>query len=131
MRSVGILGATGEVGQKFILSLQDHPWFRVEELYASSRSAGKTYGEALRYGREDSRWFYSQEPKKEILEMEVKDLEEVGGRVSFFFSALPSEVALEVEGRVAREKPVVSTASAFRYFEDSFTSPPSTSPRPP
>ncbi|TDA33058.1 MAG: aspartate-semialdehyde dehydrogenase [Hadesarchaea archaeon] len=121
MRSVGILGATGEVGQKFILSLQDHPWFRVEELYASSRSAGKTYGEALRYGREDSRWFYSQEPKKEILEMEVKDLEEIGGRVSFFFSALPSEVALEVEGRVAREKPVVSTASAFRYFEDSFT----------
>jgi len=53
--------------------------------------------------------------------MEVKDLEEIGGRVSFFFSALPSEVALEVEGRVAREKPVVSTASAFRYFEDSFT----------
>jgi len=41
MRSVGILGATGEVGQKFILSLQDHPWFRVEELYASSRSAGE------------------------------------------------------------------------------------------
>lgn len=121
MRSVAILGATGEVGQKFVLSLQDHPWFRIEELYASSRSAGKTYAEALGYGGEGSRWFYRQQPKREILEMEVKDLEEIGGGVSFFFSALPSEVALEVEGKVAREKPVVSTASAYRYFEDSFT----------
>ncbi|MEM2978139.1 MAG: aspartate-semialdehyde dehydrogenase family protein [Candidatus Hadarchaeales archaeon] len=121
MRSVAILGATGEVGQKFILSLQDHPWFRVEELYASARSAGRTYAEALGYGREGSRWFYREQPKPEILEMEVKSLEEIGNEASFFFSALPSEVALEIEGKVAKEKPVVSTASAYRYFEDSFT----------
>jgi aspartate-semialdehyde dehydrogenase len=119
--SVGLLGATGEVGQKFVLCLQDHPWFEVTELYASPKSAGKTYAEALGLGTSACRWFLKQTPKPEILELKVQNLEHVRKDVDLFFSALPSEVALEVEGRVAAEKPVVSTASAYRYFEDSFT----------
>ena len=46
---VGILGATGEVGQKFVVNLQNHPWFEIRELYASERSAGLTYGGAVGY----------------------------------------------------------------------------------
>lgn len=119
---VGILGATGEVGQKFILNLQDHPWFEITELYASKKSAGRSYAEALGFGTDSSRWFHRETPRDEILELEVLDLEESPkGEADFFFSALPSEVALEAEGKVAKEKPVVSTASAYRYFEDSFT----------
>jgi aspartate-semialdehyde dehydrogenase len=119
--SVGLLGATGEVGQKFVLCLQDHPWFEVTELYASPKSAGKTYAEALGLGTSACRWFLKQTPKPEILELKVQNLEDVRKDVDLFFSALPSEVALEVEGKVAAERPVVSTASAYRYFEDSFT----------
>jgi aspartate-semialdehyde dehydrogenase len=119
--SVGLLGATGEVGQKFVLCLQDHPWFEIAELYASAKSAGKTYAEALGLGTSACRWFLKQAPKPEILELKVQNLENIRKDVDLFFSALPSEVALEVEGRAAAEKPVVSTASAYRYFEDSFT----------
>ena len=119
--SVGLLGATGEVGQKFVLCLQDHPWFEITELYASPKSAGKTYAEALGFGTESCRWFLKKKPKPEILELKVQSLEKIRKDVDFFFSALPSEVALEVEGKVAAERPVVSTASAYRYFEDSFT----------
>jgi aspartate-semialdehyde dehydrogenase len=120
--SVGILGATGEVGQKFVVNLGNHPWFEVGALYASEKSAGKSYAEALNYGTESSRWFVKKEPDKKILNMEVLDVRNAAeGEVNFFFSALPSETALEIEGKIAKEKPVVSTASAYRYFEDSFT----------
>jgi aspartate-semialdehyde dehydrogenase len=119
--SVGILGATGEVGQKFVLCLQNHPWFEITELYASPKSAGKTYAEALGLGTDSCRWFLKEKPKPEVLELRVKSLENIQTNVDFFFSALPSDVALEVEGKVAAEKPVISTASAYRYFEDSFT----------
>jgi len=119
---VAILGATGEVGQKFVVNLQKHPWFEVVELYASSRSAGRSYADALGYGGEESRWFLKESPDKRILDIEVGDVNSASTKnVALFFSALPSEVALEVEGKIAREKPVVSTASAFRYFDDSFT----------
>ncbi len=119
---VAVLGATGEVGQKFVANLQEHPWFEVTELYASERSAGRSYAEALNYGEENSRWFLKEAPSRQILDITVKNVHDVrADRCDLFFSALPSETALDVEGRVAKEKPVVSTASAYRYFEDSFT----------
>ncbi|MFH1821591.1 MAG: aspartate-semialdehyde dehydrogenase [Methanobacteriota archaeon] len=119
---VGVLGATGEVGQKFVVNLQKHPWFELTALYASERSAGKSYADALGYGTENSRWFVKVAPDKRILDMNVVDVRDATkGEVSFFFSALPSETALEAEGGIAKEKPVVSTASAYRYFDDSFT----------
>ncbi|MGQ9787869.1 MAG: aspartate-semialdehyde dehydrogenase family protein [Candidatus Hadarchaeaceae archaeon] len=120
--SVGILGATGEVGQKFVINLQNHPWFAVSALFASERSAGKDYAGALGFGTEDSRWFVKAAPERKILDLEVKDVNEVrGDEADLFFSALPAETALEIEGKIAKEKPVVSTASAYRYFDDSFT----------
>jgi aspartate-semialdehyde dehydrogenase len=119
---VGILGATGEVGQKFVSNLQNHPWFDVAVLYASERSAGKSYADALNYGKENSRWFLKEAPKKEILGLKVKNISEARAEdCRLFFSALPSEVALDIEGKIAKERPVVSTASAYRYFDDSFT----------
>ena len=119
---VSLLGATGEVGQKFVVNLQNHPWFKLESLYASERSAGKSYAEALDYGRQGSRWFVKETPDKKVLDMKVLDVNKaLQGEASFFFSALPSETALEAEGKIAKEKPVVSTASAYRYFDDSFT----------
>jgi len=119
---VGVLGATGEVGQKFVMNLQNHPWFELSALFASERSAGKSYAEALGYGTEGSRWFVKVAPDKRILNMTVADVSDAAGEeIDLFFSALPSERALEIEGRIAKEKPVVSTASAYRYFDDSFT----------
>jgi len=119
---VAILGATGEVGQKFVTNLQKHPWFEITALYASEKSAGKSYADALDYGRDSSRWFVKEAPDKKILDMIVLDVRNVHAKESnMFFSALPSETALEAEGKIAKEKPVVSTASAYRYFDDSFT----------
>ncbi len=117
---VGILGATGEVGQKFVLNLQEHPWFEIVGLYASKRSAGRTYGKALNYGEETSRWFCAGEPKRDILDIQVGNVDEPDEGIDLFFSALPSEAALDVEGKIAKKKPVISTASAYRYFDDSF-----------
>lgn len=116
-----VLGATGEVGQKFVINLQRHPWFELTALYASERSAGKNYADALDYGREDSRWFCDVAPDKKILDMTILDVRNVRSEENnVFFSALPSETALEAEGNIAKKKPVVSTASAYRYFDDSF-----------
>lgn len=118
---VAVLGATGEVGQKFVINLQRHPWFELTALYASERSAGKKYADALNYGRENSRWFCKEVPSEKILDMTVWNLRNVRPEEnSLLFSALPSETALEVEGNIAKKKPVVSTASAYRYFDDSF-----------
>ncbi len=118
---VAVLGATGEVGQKFVLNLQKHPWFELTALYASERSADRTYADALNYGMENSRWFCKGASSKKILDMIVRNLSNVRPEEnSLFFSALPSETALGVEGNIAMEKPVVSTASAYRYFDDSF-----------
>lgn len=119
--SVGLLGATGEVGQKFVVNLQKHPWFELAALYASEKSAGKSYADALEYDSEKSRWFVKGIPDKKILNMKVVDVRDaIKENVDFFFSALPSETALETEGKIAKEKPVISTASAYRYFDDSF-----------
>jgi len=119
---VAVVGATGEVGQKFVVSLQTHPWFEIAALYASEKSAGKTYADALGYGSENSRWFCKEKPGRKVLDMTVLDSGRVRlGESDLFFSALPSETALAAEGSIAKEKPVVSTASAYRYFDDSFT----------
>ena len=63
---VGILGATGSVGQKFIELLKDHPWFEIAELGASERSAGKKYSDA-------TNWIMKSGLSKEVAELEVKE----------------------------------------------------------
>ncbi|MEM2093793.1 MAG: aspartate-semialdehyde dehydrogenase [Candidatus Bathyarchaeia archaeon] len=117
---VGIVGATGVIGQQFVVALQHHPWFRIELLAASERSAGKTYIDALRDERTKAiRWFCEGWPDPEILEKTVENSSMMDlGKVSLVFSALESDVARVVEPRIAEKLPVISTASAFRYFDD-------------
>jgi aspartate-semialdehyde dehydrogenase len=114
-RKVAILGATGAVGQRFIQLLQGHPWFKVEVLAASERSAGKKYQDACN-------WTMQSDLPSEIAEMDVVncDVESVekAGNVDFVFSALPGGLAGPVESEFAALYPVFSKASAHRMDAD-------------
>lgn len=113
---VGILGATGMVGQKFITLLQGHPWFEIEVLAASNRSAGKTFQEAVK-----NRWLMKENVPK-ILENKIvmdisKDSEKIANQVDFVFCAvnMPKEDLKKLEESYARmECPVISNNSANR-----------------
>ncbi len=108
---VAVLGATGAVGQRFIKLLQNHPWFRVAEVIGSDRSAGRLYGEAVR-------WVLDEEPPTEILDLPVKPLDTAFDSL-VLFSALPKEAAYEREVQLAAAGHVVCTnASAHRMDED-------------
>ena len=120
-----VLGATGVVGQQFLVALANHPWFNVVKLIASQRSAGKRYIEAIRDESTGSIRWYCDEPLPEPFEsMIVEAFEDnilednILKDVDLVFSAVESDVAREIEPKMAREKPVISTASAFRYEED-------------
>ena len=108
---VGILGATGAVGQRFVQILADHPWFEIASLAASERSAGRPYGEACHF-------ILPGDVPDRIREMPVLPLEPgIPGKI--VFSALPADVAREVEPRFAAAGyAVCSNASAFRNEPD-------------
>ena len=114
-RKVAILGATGAVGQRFIQLLQGHPWFKIEVLAASERSAGKKYKDACN-------WTMESNMPREIAEMTVVDANvesvEKAGNVDFVFSALPGDLAGPVEAEFAALYPVFSKASAHRMEND-------------
>ena len=114
-RKVAILGATGAVGQRFIQLLRGHPWFQIEALAASERSAGKKYKDACN-------WTMQSNLPREIAEMNVVncDVESVenAGNVDFVFSALPGGLAGPVETDFAALYPVFSKASAHRMDPD-------------
>jgi aspartate-semialdehyde dehydrogenase len=114
-RKVAILGATGAVGQRFIQLLQGHPWFKIEVLAASERSAGKKYKDACN-------WLLESDMPREIAEMNVAhtDVESVekAGNIDFVFSALPGGLAGPVESEFAALYPVFSKASAHRMDAD-------------
>jgi aspartate-semialdehyde dehydrogenase len=114
-RKVAIIGATGAVGQRFIQLLQGHPWFQIETLAASERSAGKKYKDACN-------WLLESDLPKEIAEMPVvhADVESVekAGNIDFVFSALPGDLAGPVEAEFAALYPVFSKASAHRMDSD-------------
>lgn len=106
---IGILGATGAVGQKFIRLLQDHPWFTIKALGASERSAGKPYKEA-------AHWIESIELPEEAASIQVEECDpSVFKGVDFVFSGLDSSVATEVERNFAEAGiPVISNAKNYR-----------------
>jgi aspartate-semialdehyde dehydrogenase len=114
-RKVAILGATGAVGQRFIQLLQGHPWFKIEVLAASERSAGKKYKDACN-------WIMESNLPREIAEMRVvhTDVESVekAGNIDLVFSALPGDLAGPVEAEFAALYPVFSKASAHRMDND-------------
>jgi aspartate-semialdehyde dehydrogenase len=114
-RKVAILGATGAVGQRFIQLLQGHPWFSIEVLAASERSAGKKYKDACN-------WLMESNLPSEIADMPVVncDVESVAkaGKVDLVFSSLPGDLAGPVEAEFAAVYPVFSKASAHRMDKD-------------
>ncbi len=117
---VGIIGATGMVGQRFALLLADHPWYDVTVLAASSRSAGQSYKEAL-----GDRWCMAEPTPEKYLDMTVldaeKDIEKIASEVDFVFCAvnLSKAETKELEEKYAKaECPVVSNNSAHRMTPD-------------
>ena len=116
---VGILGATGMVGQRFISLLENHPWFEVVTLAASPRSAGKTYEEAV-----GGRWKMDTpmpEAVKKLVVMNVNDVEHVASTVDFVFSAVDmskDEIKAIEDAYAKTETPVVSNNSAHRWTPD-------------
>lgn len=116
---VGILGATGMVGQRFISLLEDHPWFQVVTVAASARSAGKTYEEAV-----GDRWKMTSpmpEAVKKLVVMNVAEVEKVASTVDFVFSAVDmtkDEIRAIEEAYAKTETPVVSNNSAHRWTPD-------------
>ena len=116
---VGILGGTGMVGQRFISLLENHPWFEVVAIAASPRSAGKTYEEAV-----GGRWKMQKampEAVKNIVVMNVNEVEKVASEVDFVFSAvdMSKEEIRAIEDAYAKtETPVVSNNSAHRWTPD-------------
>ena len=116
---VGILGATGMVGQRFVTLLENHPWFELVTLAASAHSAGKTYEEAI-----GSRWKMETpmpEFVKHMVFKNVADVDEVVKEVDFVFSAvnMPKDEIRAIEEEYAKtETPVVSNNSAHRWTPD-------------
>ena len=116
---VGVLGATGMVGQRFISLLENHPWFEVTTVAASPRSANKTYEEAV-----GGRWKMTTpmpEAVKKLIVMNVNEVERVAASVDFVFSAvdMTKEEIRAIEEAYARaETPVVSNNSAHRWTPD-------------
>jgi len=109
--SVGILGATGSVGQKFIELLQQHPWFEITALAASERSAGKRYSDSVT-------WIQSTPLSPQVAEMQVRACEpDLSCQV--LFSGLDSNVAGEIETNFARAGYfVLSNAKNHRWDPD-------------
>lgn len=120
MIRVGIVGATGVVGQQFVIALQSHPWFEISWLAASERSANQTYREALRDRKTGARrWYCAEEPRETVLDLPVEPVSQFDpSRVDLVFTAVESDQAREIEPVVARTTPVISTASAFRLEPD-------------
>ena len=117
---VGVLGATGMVGQRYVKLLENHPWFEVTYVAASPRSAGKLYKEAV-----ENRWLIGADIPATTAELLVEDAnlpEKAIGKCQFVFSALelPKKDDIKaLEAAYAAEGiPVVSNASANRWTED-------------
>ena len=116
---VGILGATGMVGQRFISLLENHPWYEVVTVAASPRSAGKTYEEAV-----GGRWKMTTpmpEAVKKLVVMNVNEVEKVAASVDFVFSAVDmtkDEIRAIEEEYAKTETPVVSNNSEHRWTPD-------------
>jgi aspartate-semialdehyde dehydrogenase len=117
--NVGVLGATGMVGQRYIKLLENHPWFKVTYVAASPRSAGKLYREAVA-----NRWLIGADIPADVAELTVQDANDPKpalGKCRFVFSALEmsKDEIKALEAAYAEEGiPVVSNASANRWTED-------------
>lgn len=118
--NVGIIGATGMVGQRFVLLLANHPWFNVKVVAASSRSAGKAFKDAV-----GEKWAFDCEIPESIASLTVKnatdDIKEIASKVDFVFCAVDmkkDEIRALEEAYAKAECPVISNNSAHRATPD-------------
>lgn len=117
--SVGLLGATGLVGQRFVTLLENHPYFDVKVVAASKRSAGKTYFDTVK-----DRWKFESPMPEYIKNLVVKDIyeiDEICKQVDFVFCAVnmdKAEIKKIEEAYAKHETPVVSNNSAHRFTDD-------------
>ena len=117
--TVGVVGATGMVGQRFVTLLENHPWFQLTVVAASARSAGKSYEEAV-----GPRWAMTSpmpESVKKMVVLDASKVEEVASQVDFIFCAvnMPKDEIKALEEAYAKaECPVVSNNSANRFTPD-------------
>lgn len=117
---VGVIGATGMVGQRFVTLISEHPWFELAAVAASKRSAGKTYAEAV-----GSRWMMAKPipdcAKDMIVYSAEENIAEIAEKVDFVFSAVDmkkDEIKALEEAYAKAEVPVVSNNSAHRWTDD-------------
>lgn len=117
---VGVIGATGMVGQRFVTLLANHPWFKIKVLAASERSAGKTYRDAV-----GEKWAMKVPMPEHIADIvvkdAVKDMKEIASSVDFVFCAvdMPSDQIIELEeAYVKLDCPVVSNNKEHRHTPD-------------
>jgi len=120
MLKVAVVGATGAVGQEFVVALNKHKWFELKQMAASERSAGKKYIDAIRDPNSGIlRWHNREEVPEYVRDMVVSKVDDIRPEnFDFIFTALESDDAKLVEPKFAKTTPVISTAAAFRYESD-------------
>lgn len=118
--NVGVIGATGMVGQRFLTLLSNHPWFNVKVVAASPRSAGKKYADAV-----GAKWCMDTDIPENVKDLTVMDatgdVEKIAGMVDFVFCAVDmkkDEIKALEEQYAKAECPVVSNNSAHRHTPD-------------
>lgn len=120
MLKVAVIGATGAVGQEFVIALNKHPWFELVQIASSERSAGKKYIDALRDPTTSLlKWHGKEKIPDAVQEMVLSRVDEINPKkLDLIFTALESEDAQVIEPKMASAVPVISTAAAFRYEDD-------------
>ncbi|MGB8035911.1 MAG: aspartate-semialdehyde dehydrogenase [Nitrososphaeraceae archaeon] len=120
MLKVALVGATGAVGQEFVIALNKHPWFELTQIASSERSAGKKYTDALRDPSTGIlRWHNKEQVPEYVQDMILSTVEDLDKKnLDLAFTALESSDAKVIEPSFARLLPVISTAAAFRYEND-------------
>ena len=120
MKRVAIIGVTGAVGQEFVLALNKHPWFEVKQIAASERSSGKKFVDAIRDPNSGIlKWHLREEVPEYVKNMIVESVDDIKvENLDLIFSSVESEAAREIETKFAKDLPVISTSSAYRYESD-------------
>lgn len=120
MLKVALVGATGAVGQEFVIALNKHPWFELTQIASSERSAGKKYIDALHDPSTGIlRWHNKEQIPEYIRDMIINKVQDIDKKnFDLIFTALESSDAKAIEPSFARSLPVISTAAAFRYEND-------------
>ena len=120
MKRVAIIGVTGAVGQEFVVALNNHPWFEVKQIAASERSAKKKFVDAIRDPNSGIlKWHIRESIPEYVKDMIVDSVDDIKSEnLDLIFSSVESEAARDIETKFAKDVPVISTSSAYRYESD-------------